>query len=81
MKNYLDNFNNFDDNKIELSLEDYIIFHNQTIKYSTKYTPNDIRNIDDENLIERVLNNMIKNFKKHIIKEIEVLDINEKLLL
>ena len=35
MKNYLDKFDNFDDNKIELPLEDYIIFHNQTKKYST----------------------------------------------
>ena len=81
MKHFLDNFHNFDDNKIELALEDYIIFHNQTKKYSTKYAPYEIKDIDDENLMDIVLNNMIKNFKKHIIKENEILDMNEKLLL
>ena len=81
MKNYLDKFDNFYDSKIELALEDYIIFHNQTKKYSTKYALYEIRDIDDKNLINIVLNNMIKNFKKHIIKENEILDMNEKLLL
>ena len=64
-----------------MALEDYIIFHNQTKKYSTKYAPYEIRDIDDKNLIDIVLNNMVKNFKKHIIKENEILDMNEKLLL
>ena len=77
MKNYLDKFDNFYDSKIELALEDYIIFHNQTKKYSTKYALYEIRDIDDNNLINIVLNNMIKNFKKHIIKENEILDMNE----
>ena len=81
MKKYLDKFDNFDDNKIELALEDYIIFHNQTKKYSTKYAPYEIRDIDDQILIDNILNNMVKNFKKHIIKENEILDMNEKLLL
>ena len=57
MKHFLDNFHNFDDNKIELALEDYIIFHNQTKKYSTKYAPYEIKDIDDETLIDKVLNN------------------------
>ena len=71
MKNYLDKFDNFDDNKIELALEDYIIFHNQTKKYSTKYEPYEIRDIDDKNLIDMVLNNMVKNIKKHIKKKMK----------
>ena len=64
-----------------MALEDYIIFHNQTKKRSTKYAPYEIRDIDDKNLIDIVLNNMVKNFKKHIIKGNDILDINEKLLL
>ena len=71
MKNYLDKFDNFDDNKIELALEDYIIFHNQTKKYSTKYSPYEIRDIDDKNLIDIELNKMVKYFKKHIIKKMK----------
>ena len=35
----------------------------------TKYTQNEIRNKDAENLIEIALNNQITNIKKHIIKE------------
>ena len=64
-----------------MALENYIIFHNQTKKYSTKYAPYEIRDIDDKNLIDIVLNNMVKNFKKHIIKENEILDMNDKILL
>ena len=64
-----------------MALEDYIIFHNQTKMYSTKYALYEIRNIDDKNLINIILNKMVKNFKKHIIKENEILDMNEKLLL
>ena len=37
--------------------------------------------VDDKNLIEIALNNMVKNFKKNIIKQNEVFDMNETLLL
>ena len=81
MKYYLDKFDNFDDNKIELSLEYNIIFHNQIKKYSTKFAPYQIRDIYDQNLIDILLKNMLKNIKKHSIKENEILYMNEKLLL
>jgi hypothetical protein len=81
MKNYLDNYKDFNDSNIENSLDDYILYHNNTIKSSTRYTPNEIRDLTDKNLIEIIINNMIKSFKKHAIDINEILDRDEKLLL
>ena len=81
MKNYLDNFENIDDEKIENALDDYIIYHNNTIKSSTKFSPNEIRDLDDPNQIEIILNNMIVSFKKHLIDSNENIDRDEKMLL
>ena len=81
MKNYLDNYKDFNDSNIENALDDYILYHNNTIKSSTRYTPNEIRDLTDKNLIEIIINNMIKSFKKHTIDINEILDKDEKLLL
>ena len=81
MKNYLDKLKNFDDEKIENALDNYIIFHNSTKKSSTKYSPIEIRDLDDPNLIEIILNNMIKSFIKYLIDIKEKIDIEEKMLL
>ena len=51
MKNYLDNYKDFNDSNIENALDDYILYHNNTIKSSTRYTPNEIRDLTDKNLI------------------------------
>ena len=55
MKNYLDKMDNFSDEDIEQALDEYIIFHNKTIKSSTKYAPNDIRDLDNPELISHTL--------------------------
>ena len=46
---------NFSDEDIEQALDEYIIFHNKTIKSSTKYAPNDIRDLDNPELISHTL--------------------------
>ena len=79
MRNYLDNFENIDDEKIENALDDYIIYHNKTKKSSTKYSPNEIRDLDDPNMIDVILNNMIISFKKHVIDLNENIDRDEKM--
>ena len=81
MKNYLDNIQNFNDNDIENALDEYIRFHNSTKKSSTKYSPNEIRDLDDLSQIEVILNNIIKSFKKHTIEINEIIDEDEKLIL
>ena len=81
MKNYLDNVPNFNDNDIKNALDEYIRFHNSTKKSSTKYSPNEIRDLDDLSQIEIILNNIIKSFKKHTIEINEIIDEDEKLLL
>ena len=62
MKNYLANFENIDDEKIENALDDYIIYHNKTKKSSTKYSPNEIRDLDDRNMIDVILNTVFLTF-------------------
>ena len=52
MKNYLANFENIDDEKIENALDDFIIYHNNSKKSSTKYSPNEIRDLDYPNMID-----------------------------
>ena len=81
MKNYLDNIKDFDESDIEEALDEYIRYHNNTKKSSTKYIPNDIRDLDDQDLIDVILNNILKSFKRHIIDKNETIDYNEKLLL
>ena len=83
MKNFLNEKKNFDDCDNE-ALDEYIRYHNNTNstkKSSTKYTPNEIRDLDDEDLINNILKNILKSFKKHNINVNEILDENEKLLL
>ena len=55
MKNYLDNMGNFSDEDNKQALDEYIIFHNVTLKSSTKYTPNDIRDLNNQELISHTL--------------------------
>ncbi len=58
MKNYLDNIKDFDESDIEEALDEYIRYHNNTKKSFTKYIPNDIRDLDDQDLIDVILNNI-----------------------
>ena len=81
MKNYLDSKKDFEDADIEDALDEYIRYHNNTRKSSTKYIPNDIRDLDDPDLIDLILNNILKSFKRHRIDKNEIIDNNEKLLL
>ena len=81
MKNFLKEKKNFEDKDLEEALDEYIRFHNNSKKSSTKYTPNEIRDLDDEDLINNILKNILKSFKKHKINKNELLDPNEKLLL
>ena len=62
-------------------MDEYIRFHNNSKKSSTKYTPNEIRDLDDEDLINNILKNILQSFKKHKININEIVDPNEKLLL
>lgn len=81
MKIYLDNIKDFNDKDVEDALNEYILYHNNTKKYSTKYAPNNIRDLEDPVLIENIINNIIKSFKKHMLDPKEIIDENEKLLL
>ena len=45
MFNYLKKIKDFNDNDVEDSLNQYIIYHNNSKKCSTKYSPNEIRDI------------------------------------
>lgn len=77
MKTYLDNIKDFNDEDVEDALNEYILYHNYTKKYSSKFAPNDIRDLEDPVLIEIIINNIIKSFKKHKIDEKEIIDENE----
>ena len=68
IKDYLNNLDSFSDIDIENALNNYIIFHNNSRKTSTKYTPNEIRDITDPQLIESIINNIIKSFGEHLIR-------------
>ena len=61
------NLSEFGDNEIEEGILEYISYHNNKKKSSTKFTPNEIRNITDKDQINLVIENMIKNSKKNII--------------
>ena len=71
MKEYLNNIKDFSDIDVENANEEYINFYNRTIKSSTKYNPNEVRDLNDPNLIEIILTNIIKSFKNHYIKKMK----------
>ena len=81
MKSYLDNKKDFGEADIEDALDEYIRYHNSTKKSSTKYIPNEIRDLDDADLIDIILKNIFNSFKRHIIDSNEIIDSEEKLLL
>ena len=81
MKEYLDNIKNFEDTHAKNALNAYIEHNNTTRKESTKYKPIEITDLDDPILIDKILSNILKSFKRHIINNEEIIDINEKLLL
>ena len=62
-------------------MDEYIRSHNGTKKSSTRYIQNDIRDLNNADLIDIILNNIFKSFKKHIIIRNEIIDTDQKLLL
>ena len=62
-------------------MNNYIQYHNKTIKSSTKYSPNEIRDVDSPEIIEIISNNIIKSMKYHIIDNNEKLEKDDTLLL
>ena len=48
-------------------MDEYIRYHNGTKKSSTRYIQNDIRDLNNADLIDIILNNIFKSFKKNII--------------
>ena len=81
MYNYLKVFDDFDDEKVNEALCEYILYHNSGKENSTKFCPNDIRDTTDVELINIISQNIIKSIKYHIINDNELLDENEKSLL
>ena len=71
----------FRDTDAEDALEQNIQYHNSTKKESTKYTPNALRDLEDKDLIDIIIKNIIKSFKKHKIEKNEIIDVGVKLLL
>ena len=71
----------WNDNSIEIAIEKYIEMHNKTKKFSTQYSSNEIRDISDVNLINKIQSNIIKKTKVHNIEEGELIDYGEKILL
>ena len=59
MNEYLNNVGVFCDIDADF-LDEYINFHNRTIKSSTKFSPNKIRNISDNFIIKHSI--YIKNY-------------------
>ena len=60
MYNYLKDMETINDYKISEALTNYIEYHNNTIKSSTKFIQNEIRDIENPELIEKIKNNIIK---------------------
>ncbi len=81
MYNYLKDVETINDDKIEEALTNYIEYHNNSIKSSTKFIPNEIRDIDNPDLIEKIISNIIKSLAYHIIRKNILLEKNDKLLL
>ena len=65
---------------MENGLNEYILFHNNSKKSSTKFSPKDIRDITDKNIIEIIINNILHNLKKHKLDKNEILGVDEKLI-
>ena len=63
MFNYLNAQDIINDNSNEIAVEKYIEMHNSTKKFSTLYSPNEIRDITDVNLINKIQYNIIKKQK------------------
>ena len=61
MKNYLEKIKNFDDRDIEDNLDEYIRYHNSAKKSSTRYIQNDIRDLDNADLIDIIFLDRLKN--------------------
>ena len=76
MKNYLKEKKDFANGNIEDALDEYKRYHTRTKKSSMKYIPNEIRDLEDEDLINNILKNILKSFKKHKIHINEILDHN-----
>ena len=73
---------------MQLLNNNYSHFYNNTNNYSSnkftskyKHSPNEIRDLDDPNQIDIILNNMLVSFKKHLIDSNENIDRDEKMLL
>ena len=54
--------------------------HNNKIHSATLYTPMDLKNITDQNVISEVIENINKSMERKIKKE-EILELGDKLLL
>ena len=65
MLNFLKDYETVNDSLVEKALDNYIELHNSTIKYSTLYKPNDIRDITDPVLINKIKLNLIKKTKTY----------------
>ena len=65
---------NFRDTDVEDALEQYIQYHNSIKKESTKYTSNSLSDLEDKDLIDIIIKNIIKSFKKHNIEKNEIID-------
>ena len=73
--------NDINDDILEEALNNYIQYHNKTVKSSTKYSSDEIRNMCDQEIIEVVSNNIIKSMKYHIIDNNEKSEKDDSLLL
>ena len=80
-KLWIVNKKDFNETDIEDALDEYIKSHNNSVKRSTKYSLNEIRDLSDPILIENILINLIKSFKKYFIEKDEIIDTDEKLLM
>jgi hypothetical protein len=57
---------------IEISLEEFIIYHNNNIHSSTKRKPIDIKDLDDLDEIDEINMNIIKSMSRKIKDEINI---------
>ena len=58
---------------IEVSIEDAIDFHNNRKLKSTGYKPIEIKDTTDENIINEVIENIIKSMKRKVKHELKLL--------
>ena len=62
--NAINEKNSIGDDDIEEAIFGYIDYHNNKVKSSTKFTPNQIRDLNDNYQINIIIENMIKASKK-----------------